>query len=95
MFNGNDFFRCYLRQHRRKSHDNNKQYLQAGTLNFIKLATVIKAFEELHPDSPSSLKFTIASLRDEWKRAIRANDIDMLAKNQVVPDVQKGHTIKE
>ncbi len=69
---------CLLRltEFRLLAFETGRQYLQVGTLDFIKLAIVIKAFEKLHPDSPPSLKSTIT--RDEWKRALRANDIDMI-----------------
>jgi hypothetical protein len=67
---------CMLTEFRLFAFETGWQYLQAGTLEHIKLATVIKAFEELHPDSPASLKSSITV--DDWKKAVRANNIDMI-----------------
>jgi hypothetical protein len=72
-----------------------RQYYDEGTLDNIKLSTVFKAFEKkVAPDQvPPSLKSGINV--ETWKKAVRANDIDMLAMSRSVPDVQKVHIIKK
>ena len=72
-----------------------KQYYAQGTLDNIRLSTVFKAFEKkVAPNKvPPSLKSDITV--EIWKKAVRANDINMLARNLDRPDVQKVHTIKE
>jgi hypothetical protein len=71
------------------------QYYAQGTLDNIRLSTVFKAFEKkVAPDRmPPSLKSGITV--EIWKKAVRANDINMLAMARIVPDVQKVHTIQE
>ena len=66
-----------------------KQYYAQGTLDNIRLSTVFKAFEKkVAPDQvPPSLKSGITV--ETWKKAVRANDIDMLAMARSVHDVQK------
>jgi hypothetical protein len=54
---------------------------------------VIKAFEELHPDSPPSLKSTIT--RDDRKRAVRANNVDMITMARSVAEVKTVHTVEK
>jgi hypothetical protein len=88
-----EFVRCLLTEFRLFSFENGRQYLQAGTLDHIKLATVIKAFEELHPDSQPSLKST--TTRDDWKRAVRENNIDMIAMARSVAEVKTVRTVEE
>jgi hypothetical protein len=58
---------------------------------------VFKAFEKkVAPDQlkvPPSLKCGITV--ETWRKAVRANDINMLAMARIVSDVKKVHTIKE
>jgi hypothetical protein len=152
MFNEDDFFQCYRRQHRRKLHDNTKPYPrqgaeppsrklmyncagcgsthgesrpiqqsmriradllrrlfaacwrsfdslplkpggEAGTLDHIKLSTVIKAFKERRPEAPPSLTSSITV--DDRKNAVRANNIDIIAMARSVPEVKTVHTVEE
>jgi hypothetical protein len=67
-----------------------QQYLQAGTLEPIKLATVIKAFRQLYPDSPPSLKSSITVY--DWKKAVRANNIYKITMAWNVPEVRTVHS---
>ena len=71
-----------------------RQYYAEGTLENIKLATVITAFEKkLLGQVPASLRSSITV--DAWKEAVRANNIDMIAMARSVPEVKTVHTIEE
>jgi hypothetical protein len=86
--------RCMLTEFRLFVFETGRHCLQEGTLDHIKQATVIKTFEELHPDSPPLLKSTIT--RDKWKNAVRANNIDMITMAwRLVAEVKRVKTVEE
>jgi hypothetical protein len=57
---------CMLTEFRLFAFETGRQYLQAGTPEHIKLASVKKAFEDQHPESPPSFKSSITV--NDWKK---------------------------
>jgi hypothetical protein len=84
--------RCMLTEFRLLAFETGRQYMQKGTVDFIKLSTVIQDFKKLHPNSPP-LKSTITV--DDWKKAVRANNIDMITMAQSGPEVKTVYTVEE
>ncbi len=54
--------RCLQSEFRAFAFESGRRYLQEGNLETAKLSAVIRAFEELHPNAPPSLKIVLNPL---------------------------------
>jgi hypothetical protein len=73
--------------------DHKRIIVQLCWLRLAASRSQLKAFEELHPDSPLFLKSTITS--DDWKLAVREKNIDMIKMAWSVAEVKTDHTVEE